>query len=144
MTRDALADPARVVIRRRIEWMDTDAAGIYHWTTVFRLAEAAEAELHGALGTLGTFGQMPRVAVSATFLAQLRFNDPVEVELAVESIGRTSMTYKVEIASQAGPAAQASITVCLIDPHTRRSAPWPDDLRERLSSSGLVSAPPDS
>jgi len=30
--------------------MYTDAAGIYHWTTVFRFAEAAEAALHTALG----------------------------------------------------------------------------------------------
>ena len=43
---DGLPDPARILLRRRIEWMDTDAAGIYHWTTVFRLAEAAEAALH--------------------------------------------------------------------------------------------------
>src|ERR687887_445643 len=58
-----LTDPARVVLRRRIEWMDTDAAGIYHWTTVFRLAEAAEAALHTALGIVDlTFGATPRVA----------------------------------------------------------------------------------
>jgi acyl-CoA thioesterase FadM len=39
-----------VRLRRRTEWIDTDAAGIYHWTTVFRFAEAAEAALHTALG----------------------------------------------------------------------------------------------
>ena len=62
---DRLSDPARVVLKRRIEWMDTDAAGIYHWTTAFRLAEAAEAALHTALGIADfTFGATPRVAVS--------------------------------------------------------------------------------
>ena len=140
---DRLPDPARVVIRRRIEWMDTDAAGIYHWTTVFRLAEAAEAALHSALGTLGTFGHMPRVAVSASFQNQLRFHDPVEVELAVEAIGRSSLTYRLAIACEAGPAAEGSITVVLIDPETRRSSPWPDDVRRQLASAGLVSAPED-
>src|SRR3954464_4920869 len=38
-------EPARIEITRRIEWIDTDAQGIYHWTTVFRLTEAAEAAL---------------------------------------------------------------------------------------------------
>jgi acyl-CoA thioesterase FadM len=138
---DALPDPARVVIRRRIEWMDTDAAGIYHWTTVFRLAEAAEAALHGALGTLDAFGHMPRVSVSASFQSSLRFNDAVEVELAVEAIGRSSLTYRLTIASEAGPAAEGSITVVLIDPETRRSTPWPEHVREQLATAGLVAAP---
>jgi acyl-CoA thioesterase FadM len=44
MSSDSLDDPARIRIRRRVEWMDTDAAGIYHWSTVIRLTEAAEIE----------------------------------------------------------------------------------------------------
>src|ERR671930_2787736 len=96
-----LTDPARVVLRRRIEWMDTDAAGIYHWTTVFRLAEAAEAALHTALGIVDlTFGATPRVAVQATFARPLRFNDPVDVELAVHRLGRTSVEYRIAITSE--------------------------------------------
>jgi hypothetical protein len=51
-----------VRLRRRIEWIDTDAAGIYHWTTAFRLAEAAEAALYTALGieqiTFGAGGRL--------------------------------------------------------------------------------------
>ncbi len=43
-----LPDPASVALRRRIEWIDTDAAGIYHYTTTFRLAEVAEAVMHTA------------------------------------------------------------------------------------------------
>ena len=59
---DRLSDPARVLLQRRIEWMDTDAAGIYHWTTAFRLAEAAEAVLHTALGIAGFDGAGDPVA----------------------------------------------------------------------------------
>jgi acyl-CoA thioester hydrolase len=51
-----------VRLRRRIEWIDTDAAGIYHWTTAFRLAEAAEGALYTALGieqiTFGAGGRL--------------------------------------------------------------------------------------
>jgi acyl-CoA thioester hydrolase len=136
---DALPDPARVVIRRRIEWIDTDAAGIWHWTTVFRLAEAAEAAMHTALGIPHeTFGACPRVSVSATFSKALRFNDPIEAELAVEAIGRTSLTYRLALASDGEPAAEGSLTVVYIDRTTRRAAPWPAAIRERLASGGLV------
>src|SRR3954447_1744808 len=79
--RDEFAgEPASIVIHRRIEWMDTDAAGIYHWTTAFRPAEAAEAALHTALGFAGiTFGATPRVNVQANFQRSLKFNDEVDV-----------------------------------------------------------------
>jgi acyl-CoA thioester hydrolase len=136
---DALPEPAHVVIRRRIEWIDTDAAGIYHWTTVFRLAEAAEAAMHTALGIANeTFGASPRVAVSATFSKPLRFNDPVDVELAVDSIGRSSLVYRLAIASDGEPAAEGSLTIAFIDRSTGRAAPWPPAIRERLAGGGLV------
>src|ERR1700741_4483337 len=98
---EALPAPRRVVLRRRIEGMDTDAAGIYHWTTVFRLAEGAEAPLHTALGIAHrTFGATPRVAVHATFAHPLRFNDPVAVALEVTGVGRTSVEFSLAIESE--------------------------------------------
>jgi acyl-CoA thioester hydrolase len=138
---DAPPDPARVVIRRRIEWMDTDAAGIYHWTTVFRLAEAAEAAMHTALGIADeTFGASPRVSVSATFSRPLRFNDLVEVELAVEAIGRSSLTYRLAIALEGEQVAEGSLTVVFSDRSTRQAAPWPPEIRARLARGGPLAS----
>jgi acyl-CoA thioesterase FadM len=132
-----LPNPARIVLRRRIEWIDTDAAGIYHWTTAFRLAEAAEAALHNALGIADrTFGVTPRVSVAAEFQRPLVFNDPVEVELAVEAVGRTSVRYALNITGPDGPAMSGQVTACLIDRESRRAIGWPDDLRERLENGG--------
>jgi len=139
---DELSDPARVVLRRRIEWMDTDAAGIYHWTTVFRLAEAAEAALHTALGIADfTFGATPRVAVEATFSRSLRFNDPVEVSLTVTRVGRASVTYALAVDGEAGRAAQGAVTSVLVDRATGRAMPWPDEIRAALRGGGLQAAP---
>lgn len=126
---------ARVRIDRRIEWMDTDAAGIYHWTCVFRLAEAAEAELHRGLGIADrTFGATPRLAIAAEFVRPLRFDDEVQVELAVDEVGRTSVRYRLTIEGPDGEAALGTITTCLIDRETWRPAPWPDDVRAALQS----------
>jgi acyl-CoA thioesterase FadM len=135
---EQLPDPASVVIHRRIEWIDTDAAGIYHWTTVFRLAEAAEAAMHTALGIEGTFGLAPRVAVAANFRRPLRFNDLVAVELAVQTIGRSSLVYRLTLTSDADLVAEGTLTICFIDQATGRAAPWPQDVRERLSCGGRV------
>src|SRR3954462_6463239 len=137
-----LRDLASVILNRRIEWMDTDAAGIYHWTTVFRLAEAAEAALPTALGIADfTFGATPRVAVQASFARPLRFNDPVEVALTVTRLGRTSVEYALAIAGQEGPAAEGSVKTCLIDRGSGRAIPWPDDVRAKLSGGGRQQPP---
>jgi acyl-CoA thioesterase FadM len=138
-----LPDPARVILRRRIEWMDTDAAGIYHWTTVFRLAEAAEAALHTALGIADfTFGATPRVAVQASFARPLRFNDPVEVALTVTRLGRTSVEYALALSADGAPVAEGMVKSCLIDRMTGRAVPWPDEIRAQLSGAGQQ-RPPD-
>ena len=133
-----LSDPARVVVERRVEWMDTDAAGIYHWTTAFRFAESAEAALHTALGIADvTFGATPRVHVSADFERALVFNEVVDVDLAVRALGRTSVEYGLVITGSTGPAVTGTIKACFIDRETRRATPWPDDVRERLEAGGL-------
>lgn len=96
--------------------MDTDAAGIYHWTTVFRLAEAAEAELHTALGIAElTFGAMPRISANFNFKRPLRFNDPVEIVLQVDQVSRSSIRYTIQVLGPDGLAANGRISACLID-----------------------------
>ena len=139
---DAAPNAARIALRRRIEWMDTDAAGIYHWTTAFRLAEAAEAALHTALGFADvTFGATPRVRVQADFKRALRFNDAVEVTLAVVAVGRTSVRYRLAIAHGDALAAEGEITSAFIDRATGRAIPWPDHVREGLLAGGEQQPP---
>jgi acyl-CoA thioesterase FadM len=135
-------DPASVRIRRRIEWIDTDAAGIYHWTTVCRLAEAAEAVLHTALGIEDrTFGVTPRVAVRFDFRRPLRFNDVVDVVLTVSALGRSSVSYVVQVDGPDGLAAEGELTAVFIDRQSGRATAWPEDLRRRLTESGRQEPP---
>src|SRR5262249_21367622 len=95
-----------------------------------------EAALHTALGTADSLGANPRVHVSADFRLPLRFNDEVDVQLAVASIGRASLRYLVTVESDAGVAAEAEVTVCHVDRETPRAAPWPADVRELLATAG--------
>jgi acyl-CoA thioesterase FadM len=138
MSSTELPDPARIRIRHRVEWLDTDAAGIYHWSTLARFAEAAEAALHNALGiTEVTFGATPRLSVSFEFTRPLRFNDEVTVDYAVEHVGRSSVRYGIVVRDdQDRVAATGAITTCLVDTSMSGSRPWPDHVRAALAGAG--------
>ena len=130
-------DRASIRIFRRIDWIDTDAGGIYHWTTVFRLAEQAEAALFTVLGHADAlFGVTPRVAVEMQFVSSLVFNDRVAIDLAVAKVGRSSIVFSIQVSSREGVAASGQLTICVVDPATRKSTELPPDLRAALLGAG--------
>jgi acyl-CoA thioester hydrolase len=117
--------------------MDTDAAGIWHHTTVVRWAEEAEAELHRQLGIVKeTFGATPRVRSEFNFHAPLRFDDIVAVMLAVDRVGDSSVTYSVQVLQEDRVVADGQMVAVLIDPKSGQKRPWPERLRKILSPSG--------
>src|SRR5438034_1550598 len=98
---EAASSPASIVVQRRIEWPDTDASGMYHNTAAFRFIEVAETTLLDRLGFVHEiYGRHPRVHIEADFLRPLRFRDMVDIDLAVEAVGRTSVTYRFEMRSE--------------------------------------------
>ena len=124
-------------VARRIEWMDTDAAGIYHYSTLLRLAEAAEAELHTTCGVAHiTFGGTPRAHIEFDFKRPVKFNDEVITEIAVAALGRTSIIYELTFTHEAELVATGKIVAVFIDRDSRRPAPWPDELRAALAPTG--------
>jgi len=132
--------PASIRVRRRVEWMDTDAAGIYHWTTVGRFFESAEAALFRGLDLpAGTLRFTPRVSVHLEFRAPLRFGDEAWVLLRVASVGRASLRYALTVTDLAeGAVAEGEIVCCLVDPESGRSQPWPAEIRSALETRGPV------
>ena len=128
--------PTGVTIKRRLEWIDTDAAGIWHHSTVIRWAEDAEAELHRTLGIVSrTFGATPRVNIDFDFGVPLRFDDEVNVTLTVAAMGETSLTYQVSVDRDGETLAAGKMVAVLIDPTSGAKKPWPDDMRQLLSPS---------
>jgi acyl-CoA thioester hydrolase len=138
MSSDAADTHARIRIRRRVEWMDTDAAGIYHWSTIIRFAEAAEMELHTALGIAQViFGATPRVKAGFEFRRPLRFNDRATIDFSVQEVGRSSVRYRIELSDdEERPVAEGDLTTVFIDTATGRSRPWPDAVRAALTGGG--------
>ena len=97
------AKPAAVCrISRRIEFADTDMAGIVHFANFFRFMEAAEVEFlrsHGLSVVMHWEGRkisFPRVAASCEYVRPIRFQDVVEITISLQRLGRKSVTYAFE------------------------------------------------
>lgn len=123
-----------ITIQRRVQWIDTDAAGIWHHSTVTRWLEEAEVELHRKLGIVQqTFGVTPRVHLEYSFHRALSFDDEADITLDVDAVGDTSVTYRLSVAKDGEPVVTGKVVAVLIDRVTRDKRPWPDDLRQALT-----------
>lgn len=127
--------------RARIEWIDTDAAGIYHNSTVVRFVEAAEASLMRERGLDGYFPAAPRVHYEVDFDSPLFFGQEVCTIVELVRVGTASMTFRFEVWGeefQGRPhrrAAHGSYTTVHIDRDHRSgssSTPWPAQWTEAL------------
>lgn len=89
--------PAEFTYRRRVQFAETDLAGIVHFSWYFRYMEEAEHALWRSLGLHiappgGQIGY-PRVSASCDFKGPLRFEDEFEVDVRVDAVGRRSLRY---------------------------------------------------
>ena len=119
--------------RTRVAWVDTDAGGRIHFTAAFRWAEAAETALGRSIGLLEEWADFPRRAVEAEYLAVLRFEDEIEVELRPERVGSTSVTYVWEIRRDGEVCIRGRHTAVHVDAHGR-PAPLPEKMRAALTN----------
>lgn len=118
-----------VRIERPVDWIDTDAAGHYHHSSVIRWVEAAEAELLDRLGVPGLVPTVPRVRYEVDYLDRLYFRDRVAVDLWVDRVGGSSLRYGFEVTREGlGPAARGAMTCVNVEPSTGSATPWPEDL----------------
>jgi len=124
--------PPRHVYRTRVDWVDTDAGGRIHFTNAFRWAEFAETGLGRELGILDEWPNLPRRAVEAEYLSVLVFEDEIEVDLAPEHVGTSSITYVWEIRRDGEVCIRGRHTAVHVDADGR-PAPLTPQMRRALS-----------
>ena len=99
---------------RRVQFHETDLAGIAHFSWYFRYMEEAEHALWRHLGMSiaapGAAVAFPRVAATCDFKAPLRFEEEFEVVIQVEAIGRRSIRYACTLEKDAQIVAVGSMT----------------------------------
>lgn len=88
---------------RRVQFSETDMAGIVHFANFFRWMEETEHEYFRTLGfrivNKEPDGQVigwPRVSCSCSYSAPARYDDFVDCYLDVERVGQRSLTYQIE------------------------------------------------
>ena len=127
---------------RRVEFRDTDAAGMAHFSMFFVWMEQAEHELLRHLGlTVHTADEsgiisFPRVASRCDFQRAVRFEDVVEIEIEVVRLGEKSVTYECSFTHDGNPVASGqTTTVCcrFKDDGHPTSVPIPDRIAKKLA-----------
>jgi YbgC/YbaW family acyl-CoA thioester hydrolase len=91
--------PYEFTLSHRVEFAETDMAGIVHFANYFRMMENAEHAFFRSLGLPvhahedGVTTSWPRVNVSCEFLRPLRFEEVVDVQLLVAEVRSRSIRY---------------------------------------------------
>ena len=152
--------------RRIVEFRDTDAAGIAHFSAFFFWMESAEHEFLRELGirvvdnapedeeslrrelasSEGVGRELevswPRVSVSADYKAAVRFGDTLDVFIAVAERGSSSITYRFRFENSGNLVATGTVVVvrCLMR-HGMKPLPVkiPAGISERIMAHQLPS-----
>ena len=132
---------------RRVEFRDTDAAGIVHFSNFFIYMEQAEHAFLRSLGLGvmceidGTQVSWPRVHAECNYRNAIRFEEMIDVAVSINRIGSSSVTYRFQffagLNTRGGwidhrrllPAATR--TKASIDPHSVSVRRSPDSVSGR-------------
>lgn len=127
---------------RIVEFADTDAAGIAHFTTFVRFMEQAEHEFLRSVGRSVVVEledhwhlSWPRVHVDCDFSGTAKFEDKLDIEVRIRKLGTKSLTYDFRIKCEQKIIAHGSLaSVCcrVRAGFPLESVPIPADLRDDL------------
>lgn len=123
----------------RIRFVDTDASGRIHYTSMFRHFEVAEQEFLREAGfpfsspALEDYS-FPRVHVECDYRSELRYDDLVQIAMRVERLGRSSYTLGFVVTCEGREAAGGRIVVVCINKREKKSTPIPGDFLAALEA----------
>lgn len=128
--------------QRRIEFGDTDMAGIVHFANFFRFMEAAETAFLRACGLSVSWKEdglrvgFPRVSATCDYMKPARFEDVLDIEVTLENLGTKSATYRFDFSRNGEAIASGKITSVFcheVPGHGLKSQEIPDAVRKRLT-----------
>lgn len=136
----------RFLYTDRVQFADTDMAGIMHFANFFRFVERAEHAFFRSLGLSIVESKLdlpdeekvgwPRVHASCDYHSPLVFDDEVEVEILVEEIRSKSLRYlfRVRKKEDSTLCAQGHIAVVCVRKDHETGKMRAVDIPERISS----------
>ena len=130
-------------LQRRVQFYETDAAGLVHFSWFFRYMEEAEHALwreaglsiHPPEAEIG----WPRVAASFEFRRPLRFEDEFEVRLRIADMTRRTIRYTCSLVHGDNTIATGELTIACV--RKRPNEPMkaidiPEEITTRLMADG--------
>lgn len=127
---------------RRVEFCETDMAGIVHYSNFFRYMESAEHAFYRSLGFSVTLAKeggikgLPRVHASCDYRAPLRCEDEVEIHLIVREKRAKTLTYDFIFRKGETLVAHGVLTIVCVefDPATKsmKSVPLPPLIADKI------------
>ena len=133
--RDAYRDFTTINTR----WADNDAYGHVNNTVYYEWFDTAVNRWLIEQGLLDIKRSDPIglvVQTGCSYFAPLAFPDDVEVGIAIERLGASSVTYRIGVfaAGAMEAAAQGHFTHVYVGRDSRRPAPLPDEWRTKLET----------
>ncbi len=134
--------PALFSVDRRVEFCETDAAGIAHFSSFMCYMEQAEHAFLRHLGTSvaddigdGWHLSWPRVHVECDFCGVARFEDVIRVDVRVHKLGSKSVTYGFTFSLRDDCIAEGKVVAvcCRVHPgQPLESTQVPSALRQKF------------
>ena len=133
---------AEYTLKRRVQFYETDAAGIVHFTSFFRYMEEAEHALwreaglsiHPERSDIG----WPRVASACEFHRALKFEQEIDVTIRVAEMTRLTIIYTCEMTRDGEKVATGTLKIACVSKMpdgTLRSVEIPEEITRRLRPS---------
>ena len=131
-------------LTRRVQFYETDAAGIVHFSVFFRYMEEAEHAMWRAAGLSiaapdAPIG-FPRVATSFEFFKPLRFEDEFDVRLRVTGKTPKTLSYSATIEKDGATLARGTLRVACVRKRpgeAMRGTEIPADIADRFAVAAL-------
>lgn len=128
-------------IKHRVQFSETDMAGVVHFANYFRWMEMVE---HAFFRSLGLSVMMtheavdigwPRIACSCEYHGPARFEDEITLKLRVTNVGGKSLSYEVDFLKGDTLLAKGKLTsVCVsLQGATFKAIAIPQAMREKLN-----------
>ena len=124
---------------RRVQFHETDAAGLVHFSCFFRYMEEAEHALWRAAGLSihppGTQVGFPRRTTSFEFYRALRFEDEFEIRIRVAAMDANTMSYRCDVSRGDERIASGDLTITCVSKRPNeamKTMPIPADIAARF------------
>jgi len=131
---------AEFKMTRRVQFAETDLAGVMHFANYFRIMEEVEHAFWRSVGHSIHFRDgdrevgWPRVNVGCEYFAPARFEDVLDLSLIVTELSTTKIRFQIEFARDGQVIARGRTTAvcCTIANASFTPVRIPDHLRAQL------------